>query len=222
MTEPILPCPKCGTQIKLTETLAAPIIDAERRKIEAGFDERTKALQQRESAISAERAKIAKENAELEKTKEALETTIATKVAAEREAITKQAQEKATAIAAAELNEIKSELDEKNRKLEEAQRAELQVRKQREALEQEKREFDLKLTRTLDEERSKIRDSVRDEEARRANDLAAAELKAVREALADKDAKLAQAQQAEVEIRKQRQALEDEKTRVRPEDDPRP
>lgn len=34
MTEPIVTCPKCGTEIKLTESLAAPIIATTRKHYE--------------------------------------------------------------------------------------------------------------------------------------------------------------------------------------------
>lgn len=36
MTEPIITCPKCKTEIKLTESLAAPLIESTRRE----FDQR--------------------------------------------------------------------------------------------------------------------------------------------------------------------------------------
>lgn len=34
MTEPIITCPKCKAEIKLTESLAAPIIESTRREHE--------------------------------------------------------------------------------------------------------------------------------------------------------------------------------------------
>jgi len=34
MTEPIIICPKCKAEIKLTESLAAPIIESTRREYE--------------------------------------------------------------------------------------------------------------------------------------------------------------------------------------------
>src|SRR5690606_26022371 len=61
------------------------------------------------------------------------------------------------------------------------------------------------------EERQKLSEAIRTEEARKAGDAVAAQLKAAKEALAAKDAKLAEAQKAELEVRKQRAALEDEK-----------
>ena len=35
MTEPTLTCPQCGTEIKLTESLAAPLIQVTRQEFEA-------------------------------------------------------------------------------------------------------------------------------------------------------------------------------------------
>ena len=34
MTEPMITCPKCQTEIKLTESLAAPIVESARREYE--------------------------------------------------------------------------------------------------------------------------------------------------------------------------------------------
>ena len=34
MTEPVITCPKCQTEIKLTESLAAPMIESIRREYE--------------------------------------------------------------------------------------------------------------------------------------------------------------------------------------------
>ena len=45
MTEPIIACPQCKTEIKLTESLAAPLIEATRREFE-------KQLAQKDSDIA--------------------------------------------------------------------------------------------------------------------------------------------------------------------------
>lgn len=45
MTEPTITCPNCRTEIKLTESLAAPLIQATRKQ----FEEK---LQQKDSVVS--------------------------------------------------------------------------------------------------------------------------------------------------------------------------
>jgi len=39
MTEPTISCPQCKTQIKLTESLAAPLVEATRREYEERLEQ---------------------------------------------------------------------------------------------------------------------------------------------------------------------------------------
>lgn len=55
-----------------------------------------------------------------------------------------------------EIKLLKDELDEKNKKLDEAREIEIRIRKERMKLEEEKKELALKTQRTIDEERQKI------------------------------------------------------------------
>lgn len=211
MNEPVMTCPSCGTGIKLTETLAAPIIAAERMKIESELRVRAEAIDSRERTLVADRNKVIRLQAELEQQKATVDELVAARVGEQREAIAKAAAKRAGDAAAAELKAAMDALAIKDAKLAEAQKAEVELRSQREALEAEKREFSLKLSRTLDAEREKVRTAIQAEEAQKAGDAAAAELRAAREAVAEKDAKLAVAQETEVQLRAERQALENEK-----------
>ena len=42
MTEPTLKCPNCNTEIKLTESLAAPLLAATRRHYEKQIEQKDK------------------------------------------------------------------------------------------------------------------------------------------------------------------------------------
>ncbi len=211
MNEPVMTCPSCGIDIKLNETLAAPIIAAERKRIETELRVRAEAIDSREKTLVADRNKVSQLQAELERQKATIEDLVAARVGEQREAIANAATKRANDAAAAELKAANDALAVKDAKLAESQKAEVELRSQREALEVEKREFGLKLSRTLDAEREKVRATIQAEEAQKAGDAAAVELKAAREALAEKDAKLAEAQKAELEVRKQRESLEGEK-----------
>ena len=59
MTEPTLTCPSCRTQIKLTESLAAPLIEATRRRYEDQLTRKEAEVASRETAIRDQRAQIA-------------------------------------------------------------------------------------------------------------------------------------------------------------------
>src|SRR6202042_1760063 len=58
MTEPTLTCPSCRTQIKLTESLAAPLIEDTRRRYEDQLARKEAEVAGREAAIGDPRAQI--------------------------------------------------------------------------------------------------------------------------------------------------------------------
>jgi len=51
MTEPTITCPKCGTEIKLTESLAAPLIESTRLQFEKQLAQKDSDITQREDAM---------------------------------------------------------------------------------------------------------------------------------------------------------------------------
>ena len=65
MTEPTITCPKCKEEIKLTESLAAPLIESTRREFEerlarkdVDIAKRESTLYEREEALSKEKETI--------------------------------------------------------------------------------------------------------------------------------------------------------------------
>src|SRR5436309_2361245 len=127
MNEPVVTCPSCGNEVKLNETLAAPIIAAERKKIESELRVRAEAVDTREKTVAAERSKLVEQAAELQKRQASIDEQVAERVRAGGEAIAKEASTKATDAAAAELKAAKDALAAKDAKLAEAQKAELEV-----------------------------------------------------------------------------------------------
>src|SRR5690349_8090820 len=103
MAEPTIHCPNCRTEIKLTESLAAPLIDATRRQYEQQL-ERSRADAARREALMRER------EAELARQKEALDEQVAAKLASEREKIAAQEGQKARLLLAGEMKERAREL----------------------------------------------------------------------------------------------------------------
>lgn len=51
MTEPTITCPNCKTEIKLTESLAAPLIEATRREFEQPLVQKDVDVAQRQQAL---------------------------------------------------------------------------------------------------------------------------------------------------------------------------
>jgi hypothetical protein len=158
MNEPSITCPKCKAEFPLTETLARPYIDAERAKIECELHERTTAIGERESALKTT-------SDAFEEEKRNLELNIRRRIEAEREIIRDQvlAEEQEryqTEIAAKDqaLSKLRKEVDT-------ARRLELEIRRQREALEERERAFELEVARKVDEERETIRQKAQSDEA---------------------------------------------------------
>ena len=74
MTDPTLTCPSCRTEIKLTESLAAPLIADTRQHYE------TK-LAQQEAEVSAREATIRDQQEQLASARQAIDAEVATRLA---------------------------------------------------------------------------------------------------------------------------------------------
>jgi hypothetical protein len=77
MTDPTLTCPSCRTEIKLTESLAAPLIADARKRYEAQ-------LAQKEAQVAAREAAIRDQEQQLAAARQAIEAEIALRLDRER------------------------------------------------------------------------------------------------------------------------------------------
>jgi hypothetical protein len=75
--EPVIACPNCKTEIKLTESLAAPLIEATRHQYEEKLAKQTAEFSKREQAIKSREEQLTKE-------KESLDETVTEKLKQER------------------------------------------------------------------------------------------------------------------------------------------
>ena len=163
MTEPTITCPNCKTEIKLTESLAAPLLAATQQD----FDKR---LAQKDADIGKRESTLREREAVLAKAKEAIDDQVAEKVKHERAKIVAEETKKARLIAANDVeqkvNEIKAlneVLQQRDEKLAEAQKAQADlIRKQRE-LDDAKRELDLTVEKRIQEGLATTREQARKE-----------------------------------------------------------
>jgi len=77
MTKPTLTCPTCRTEIKLTESLAAPLIADTRRRFE---DQ----LARKEAEVAGREAAIRQQQAQIAAAKDSIDDQVAAKVDEER------------------------------------------------------------------------------------------------------------------------------------------
>ena len=163
MAEPTVVCPQCRTEIKLTESLAAPLLESVRRD----YDQR---LTQKDTDI-AKREKLLNERAEtLEKAKQSLDQQVEQKLQLERSRITAEEQRKAKLAIGNDLDQKSKEistlqevLKQRDTKLAEAQKTQAElIRKERE-LDDAKRELDLTIEKRVQADLGSERDKAKKE-----------------------------------------------------------
>jgi len=162
-TEPTIKCPKCNAEIKLTESLAAPLIESTRREYE-------QRLSKKDADIEKKIALLRDKEEALLKAKESIDDQVAEKVKLERSKIAAEEAKKAKLAIATDLEQKNKEvcdlqdvLKQQNEKLAEAQKAQAElIRKQRE-LDDAKREMDLTVEKRIQEGLNATRDQARRE-----------------------------------------------------------
>jgi hypothetical protein len=167
--EPILHCPNCNHEIRLTESLAAPLIEETRRRFQEQLANKDAEVARKIEALRQEREQLAK-------AREQIEDQVTQRLAAERGQIVVAEAKKAREAAAAELrskvaeaDELRRILESNNAKLAEAQQAQAELMRKERALDDAKRELDLTVEKrvqsTVDDIRAKAKHEA-DEAAR--------------------------------------------------------
>ena len=132
MTEPMISCPQCKSEIPLTESLAAPLIAETVRKYEWASNEKDAALLKQ---LNAERARVGAE--EYKKARLASAAELESK--------------------SHELAELRHVLEVRNQKLAQAQQAQADLIKQQRALDDERRELQLTVEKRVSDSLAEVR-----------------------------------------------------------------
>ena len=193
MAEPTVLCPQCKTEIKLTESLAAPLLESIRRDYE-------QRLMQKDADIAKREKTLHEREASLQKQKESIDEQVAQKMQQEEIRIAAEEAKKAKLALGNELdrkmkevNDLQEVLKQRDAKLADAQKAQADlIRKQRE-LDDARRELELTV------------------EKRVQTDLSAAREKAKKEAEDEMKLKVMEAEQTIASMQKQ---IEDLKRRA--------
>jgi hypothetical protein len=163
MAEPTVVCPQCKNEIKLTESLAAPLLETIRRDYEQRLSQKEADMSKRESALS-ERA------AALEKAKAVVDQQIAQKLQQERLKIAaEEAQKAKLAIGndldqkAREINSLQAILKQRDQKLAEAQQAHAEMLRKERELDDAKRELDLTIEKRVQADLNTTREKAKKE-----------------------------------------------------------
>ncbi|MCC6910197.1 MAG: DUF2130 domain-containing protein [Phycisphaerales bacterium] len=169
MQEATIVCPNCKTEIKLTESLAAPLIESTRRQYEQQIAQKDSDIVKREAAVKEQQAVLAK-------AQESIDEQVAARLKTERAGIAAAEAKKARDAVADDIAKAHEDKDateallkDRDAKLAEARKNELELRQDRQRLQEEKEQFELEKQRAIDAERAKIRESAQkdaDEQAR--------------------------------------------------------
>ena len=163
MIDPAITCPNCRHEIKLTKSLAAPLIAATREQYEAKLAEKETEVGNREAALRVQQATLAE-------AKKAIADEVAkgmevgrTKLAAEeaekaRRLVLQEMEQQRTALA--DLNGV---LKDRDAKLAEAQKAQVDLLKKQRELDDAKREVGLTVEKQVQAELATVREKAKKE-----------------------------------------------------------
>jgi hypothetical protein len=163
MTEPRIICPKCKTPMKLTESLAAPLIAKTRKQVEQKLAEKEREFAERELHMRNSQR-------ELDRSRKAIDTEIASKLRRAKAAISESEAAKARLALGAEIEqrdellaELQNNLRANNVKLAKAQQAHAEVIRKARELDDAKRELELSVQKRVRESLAAVRDQAKAE-----------------------------------------------------------
>ncbi|NIA02070.1 MAG: DUF2130 domain-containing protein [Nitrospirae bacterium] len=192
MPDQTITCPSCKELIPLSDALTHQIEEKLRKQVTAEQKKKETELAKQEEVITAKEK-------ELEKTKTEVDESVRTKVAKQlqQEKVTlwekaqKEAKEKVKQEQSAEMKMITESLTEKDKELQSMRQAEIDLRKEKTKLENDKKAMELENARKLDTERKKIAEDA----TKQANE-------SYRLKEAEKDKQLQDARKANEELRR--------------------
>src|SRR6266436_2834406 len=163
MAEPTIICPKCKNEIKLTESLAAPLIESTRLDYE-------KRLAQKDLDLAGREKTLREQEETLSKAKDAMDEQVEQRLRRERAKMSVEEAKKAKLALGADLTqktteiaELQEVLKKRDEKLAEAQKAQTDLLKQKRELDDEKRELGLTVEKRIQEGLATTRQQARKE-----------------------------------------------------------
>ena len=161
MTEPTITCPNCKTEIRLTESLAAPLIAATRKQFDEQLLQKDAEVARREEGIREKEKQIAEAKRNLD---EQVTDQVAAQLKAERVQVIAEESKKAKLASAAEidakvreLTELQDVLKVRDEKLAEAQKAQVELIKKQRELDDAKRELELTVEKRVQDGLDQVR-----------------------------------------------------------------
>jgi len=152
----LITCSNCETEIPLTDALTGKIKRQMRNEMEAQIKEKE--------------SKIAEREKQLEASQKNMEAEVKKKVESEKKDMWERAQKAAKEVSEKDIKDLSAQNEERKKKLEEAEKNELELRKKTRELEEKDKNRELEMARKMDGERKKMEEKMREqigEEARK-------------------------------------------------------
>ncbi len=147
----VITCPHCGRDIALDQALSQRIRRELQKEVDAELAQKTSALEQAELKIQQEKRQIDEQrknlNAETEK-----------RLAQERTKLAGELRKEITEKTAVEMQGLKEQLGDKDRRIAEFRDIELKLRREKTALEEARKGLELDVARRIDDERKRIQE----------------------------------------------------------------
>jgi hypothetical protein len=167
MTEPTIICPNCKTEIKLTESLAAPLIEATRQQFEQQLAQNDRDIAQREHSVREKEKQLAETRSKLD---EQVSNQVEERLKKDRARIASEEARKAKLALSTDLEEktralvdLQEVLKKREEKLAEAQKAQAELIKKQRELDDAKREMDLTVEKRVREGLTATREQAKKE-----------------------------------------------------------
>jgi hypothetical protein len=161
MIEPTIICPKCKTEILLTESLAAPLVEATRQQFEEKLSKKDEEIAQREQVLRDKEKQVSEAKRGLD---QQVADQVAEQLKSERQRVIEEESRKAKQASASELEtkdrelaDLQEVLKSRDEKLAEAQNAQAELIKKQRELDDAKRELELTVAKRVQAELSEVR-----------------------------------------------------------------
>lgn len=163
MNEPTITCPNCKSDIKLTESLAGPLVEQTR----LAFVEQ---LSAKDQLVAQAHAEVAAEKKRIELERQAIDATLSARMDEARKQIAVDEAERAKRVVAADMEErdrkfaeLQETLATREEKLKRSQAAEAEMLKKQRELDDKLREVDLAVQRQVNEGLEAVRATAKQE-----------------------------------------------------------
>jgi len=150
-------CPECNALIPITETLEHQLTESVRKEYEEKLSEQKRVLSDQQKTLVKREKEIEEKEKNIDKK---VQQALRVELEVQKKSLSEKAKKEAEAEFALEMKDLREDLQEKEEKLEEAKKTELQLRKRERELEQRAKDIELEVARKIDQEKKKVEDEV--------------------------------------------------------------